>query len=185
MSLLSSIVARALLFAAPVFCQSPPPAPLTLAEPRLEDSKLRWFELTETRAAVQQILGPPALAAAFGRDFIAWQYRAEDAEHDDFSHHFVFRKSTGTLVAVTRSYPEGRNLDWLFPGAETAPYCRAADSGPPYCLRLRRLSGGRLLLALGASKPGDLAGQLVLIRETELPAFHPWLTALLHTQRTQ
>jgi hypothetical protein len=40
---------------------------------------------------------------------------------------------------------------------------------------VRRLSGGRVLIAMGSTKAGQLTGQVVLIRESELALFHPWL----------
>ena len=46
---------------------------------------------------------------------------------------------------------------------------------PTFSIRVRRLSGGRLLMAIGTSKPGQTTGQLVLMRESELTHFYPWL----------
>src|SRR6266487_6108846 len=101
------VLIGALLSAAPLFSQTP-----ASAEPRVRNGELLWFDLTESRNDVRHALGQPLLAADFGEDFHAWQYRiGDDVDHDDFSHSLVFRKSTGVLLAVTRNYPEDRNVD--------------------------------------------------------------------------
>ena len=48
-----------------------------------------------------------------------------------------------------------------------------------FSLRLRCLPEGRVLMAMGTSKPGQLTGQLVLMRESELRFFYPWVSQQL------
>src|SRR5258708_36636009 len=96
----------ALLVAAPLLSQAPP-----ASEPRAFEGKFMWFGLTETRANVQRVLGTPLLKADFGDDFHAWQYRFDDdADHEDFSHHLVFRKSTGALISLPWIYSASREF---------------------------------------------------------------------------
>jgi hypothetical protein len=82
--------AGALLCAAPLFSQID-----AAAEPKAEKGKLAWFLLTETRDAVLRTMGPPALSAEFGQDFVGWQYRIGEREDEEPSHYLVFRKSDG------------------------------------------------------------------------------------------
>jgi len=164
----------ALLLAAPVFSQLPP-----AADPVVKEGAIQWFTLAETRSEVAKQLGPPSLAAEFGKDFLSWQYRIGNVDHEEFSHQVVFRRSDGKLVSITRNYEEERNVDALFPDAETTVHSYPDEKKPEFRLRLRRLSGGRVLMAMGSAQKGKLTGQLVLMRESELPVFYPWLAQQL------
>lgn len=165
--------------AAPVFCQSQQANPnqaVSWVEPRIENGQLIWFELNEDRTRVGQMLGKPALVAEFGKDFYAWQYQLGELEdHDDYSHYLVFRKSSGKLVSIARQFVGQRAVDEWFPERETKTYFLGDAEKPQFQVRLRRLSGGRILLAMGVSKPGQQTGQVLLIREEELPIFYPWI----------
>jgi hypothetical protein len=103
-------------------------------------------------------------------------------EHD-FSHQLVFRKTDNQLISVTRNYEPERNVDQWFPPAETTVHFYPDANKPQYSVRLRHLSGGRILMAMGTSKAGDTTGQIVLIRESELRYFHPWLFEQLDRSR--
>jgi hypothetical protein len=129
------------------------------------------FLLTESKEQVARALGSPSMVADFGEDFQSWQYQTPDGDHDEFSQMVVFRKSSRSIVSVTRNYEPERNVDALFPETETTVHYFNALYG----LRLRRLSGGRMLMAMGAPKRGQLTGQLVLMRESELRYFYSWL----------
>jgi len=131
------------------------------------------FLLNESKEQVSRVLGLPTLVADFGTDFQSWQYQIDNADHDDFSLLVVFRKSTGKIVSVTRNYASERNVDALFPDAETT----VRYFNPQYGARVRRLSGGRVLMAMGAPRRGQLTGQLVVMRDSELRHFYPSLTA--------
>jgi hypothetical protein len=170
----------ALLATAPIFSQT-----LPAADPQLKDGELIWFLLTETREAVARSLGQPTMAADFGGDFHSWQYQVGDVDHDDFSLHVVFRKSARTLISVTRNYESGQNVDALFPKNETTVHHFPDAKKPQFSLRLRRLSGGRVLMAMGTSKAGDPTSQLVLMRETELRYFYPWLLEQLRAESSR
>jgi hypothetical protein len=157
------VISGALLFAAPLFSQS----------------ELQWFLLTETRDDVARKMGPPKMIAEFGTDFESWQYQIGEIDHDDFSHFLVFRKSDKRLISITRNYETEQNVDDLFPEKETTSHRHDGFS-----VRVRRLTGDRVLMALGASKPGQRVGQVMLIRQAELRHFYPWLFEQLtsHTQ---
>lgn len=160
----------ALLFAAPVFSQ-----PALWSDPRVAVGEIRWFELVEHESDVRKALGQPSMVADFG-GYRSWQYRiGEDVEHDDFSHALVFRKSDGVLVSITRAYDPERNVDAFFPAAETSVHWFKQPAQPDFPVRVRKLSGGRVLIAVGISKPGQKTSQLVLIRISELHQFYPWL----------
>jgi hypothetical protein len=119
-------------------------------------------------------MGSPAMVAPFG-DFLSWRYQIDNPDGHDFSHELVFRQSTGELISFTRNFDPERTVDDVFPAAETEVYYYPDAAHPEYSVRLRRLSGGRLLLAPGSGQPGALAGQLMLIRESELRNFVSWL----------
>ncbi len=149
----------ALLLAAPVFSQ---------------EENLLSFELNEKPAELTQRLGRPALIVPSG-EFESWQYQIGIEDNHEFSHILLFRKSTGELLSLTRNWEHERNIDELFPPEQTKVYFYSDEQTPAYGVRVRRLSGGRILMAMGSAAPGQLAGQVVLIRESELHIFHPWL----------
>ena len=168
-------LAALLLRVAPLFSQSGP-------DPALVKGQLHWFHLSETKQQVADSLGKPVISSDFGADFSSWQYQIGPGDHDDFSHYLVFRKSTGKLVSVTRNFDEPRNVDNLFPEAETSVHHFPNAAKPEFSVRLRRLSGGRVLLAMGSPKPGVPAGQIVLTLESELKYFHGWLATQLKAE---
>ena len=168
----------ALLLAAPAFSQIP-----AASDPALRNGEVQWFSMSETRAEVARMLGQPTFVAEFGRDFLSWQFRIGEFDHEDFSHQIVFRRSDVKLVSVTRNYEEQRNVDALFPESETTTHFYPDKDKPQFSLRLRHLSNGRLLMAMGTSRRGQTTGQLVLMRESELPFFYPWLAAQISQLR--
>jgi hypothetical protein len=166
------------LLGAPLFAQSPPVAAAsvtqvrTTTDPLAKDGDIRWFNLTESRDQVWTNFGPPKSVEPFG-DFESWQYQIDSQDNHDFSHLLVFRKSTGELVSVTRNYEPEKLVDDLF--AEGAVVVHAFPDDPHFKVRVRKLSGGRVLLAMGSSGPGKPVEQIILIRESELANFQPWI----------
>jgi hypothetical protein len=160
MTSIAVLMGALLAAAAPAFSQIPA-------------AELKWFASLETRDDAAQPLGTPAMAVDFGNDFRSWQYQIGNSDHDDFSHSVVYRRSTGKLVSVTRNYEPERDVDVLFAGA-TTHYFPNADN-PKFCVRVLKLSGGRLLIAMGVSKPGQKTGQILWMRASEVIHFYPWL----------
>jgi hypothetical protein len=163
------VVLGVLLTAAPLFSDMP-----VASDPVVDKGDIQWFKLTENRSDVANVLGLPTMVATFGTDFESWQYRIGPTEEEGFSHQLVFRKSTGTLISVARNYEPERNVDSLFPEQESVTYTNS-EATPAFSVRARKLSGGRLLIAQGVSKPGQSTGQLFLIRRDELVFFYPWI----------
>ena len=159
----------ALLYAAPVFSQQ-----ALWSDPQISTDGLKWFQLVESESDVRKYLGQPVMVADFG-EYRSWQYQIGEVEHDDFSHALVFRKSDGRLVSVSRTYNPERGVDAFFPPGETSVHWFRAPGQPDFPMRVRRLRGGRVLIAVGTSKPGHTTSQLVLMRESELRHFYPWL----------
>ena len=156
----------ALLAAAPAFSQTQP-----WIEPRIAPGEPEWVRLLESEAEVRASMGQPAMAADFGK-YRSWQYRiGGEVEHDDFSHVLVFRKADGKLISLSRNYVPERNVDAFFPAGLTAVY---AHQG--FRVRVRRLSGGRVLIGSGGA--GQSCGQLVLMLEAEMREFYPWVPTL-------
>ena len=163
------------LIAAPLAAQMP-----KMADPAGGKSGLEWFLLTETRAEVTAAMGSPVLVADFGSGMQSWQYQVGDIDHHEFSHQFVFAGPEKTLISVTRNYEPELSVDQFFPARETTVHQYPDSGAPQYSLRLRRLPGGRVLMAMGSSRPGQVTGQLVLMRESSLEVFYPWLAVQLN-----
>lgn len=159
-----------LLLAAPLISET-----VVNADPIVRQGRLVWFDLTETHEQIADRLGPPAMAAPLGNNFVSWQYKFGTDDHDGFSHHLIFRKSDGILACITRNFDSEQQVDAMFPSAETTTHRRHEKGRPPYSVRVRRLAGDRLLLAMGADKPGDTSSQIVLVRLAELKFFQEWL----------
>lgn len=153
-----------LLWAAPLFSQMP---------------ELSGLQLNEAPGEVRKALGFPALVADLNPEFVSWQYQIGVADHDEFSHALVFRKSLNNLVSISRSFDIPINVEPMFPAGETTyhRYPKAGDA--QLTVRLRRLTGDRLLMAMGSAKPGDPTTQLILIHRSVLSIFYPWLAAEL------
>jgi hypothetical protein len=162
------------LLAAPLSAQLP-----KLADPVLADGSVQWFQLTESRTAVAAALGNPAFVAEFGPGMLSWQFQLGDIDHHDFSHQLVFAGDGKTLISVTRNYEPAIAVDQFFPPHLTTVHHYPDAAHPQFSVRLRRLSGERALVAIGTSRPGETTTQLVLIRESFLPTFMPWLARQL------
>jgi hypothetical protein len=166
----NSLLIGALLIAAPCCAQS--------IDPRTTASYLLKFSLQENQAEVRARLGQPAQVADFGPNYFSWLYQIGIADHHDYSHTLCFSREDGKLLSVTRTLEE-EIVDDLFPAAETSVHHWPSAEKPQYGLRLRRLSGDRLLLAMGSTRPGQTTSQLILIRRSALPFFFPWLASQL------
>jgi hypothetical protein len=151
------VLLGALLVAAPAFSQ---------------EQDLLAFQLNEKPAQVIQRLGQPALITPFG-EFQSWQYQIGVADNHEFSHILLFRGSE--LLSLTRNWEEERTVDEMFPAKESKVYYYPDARNPAYGVRVRRLSDGRVLMAMGSTEAGQPTGQVVLIRESEVQHFHPWL----------
>lgn len=173
-SLVVALLGALLIGAPPIFSETRPR--LHLADPAVKGTAFEWFRLTETEEDIRKRLGAPHMATPFGADFNSWQYQIGEVDSHDHSHVFVFRRSTRVLVSVTRSYEPERAVDKFFPaaGAVTVHHYPNPEK-PEYSVRLRRLSGGRLLMAMGTSRAGQPTGQLVLMHRSAIRAFYPWL----------
>lgn len=119
------------------------------------------------------------MVARFGDDFESWQFQLDGDDAHEYSHQVVFRVSNRTVVSVTRNWEQPRRFDALFPERDTRFYRYSNHSDQAFSVAVRRLSGGRLLMAMGLAGPGATANQIVCIRETELPFFFPWLAPLV------
>jgi hypothetical protein len=154
-----------------------------LSDPRLHDGELQWFTLAETPEEIAKALGAPRLNAPFAEaEFVSWQYQIGLEDQHEFSHQLVFRKN-GQLVSVTRNYETERTVDEWFPAGETTAHFYPNAEKPEFSVRVRRLPGGRLLMAMGISKPGQTTGQIMLMRDSELRYFYPWLAKQVERRR--
>ena len=153
------VLMGALLLAAPAFSQ---------------EENLLAFQLKETRDQVTQRMGRPQLVVPFG-EFESWQYQIGVEDNHEFSHILLFRVSTGELLSVTRNWEQERPIEELLPLTESRVYYYPDATNPVYGVRVRRLSDHRVLIAMGSVKVDQPTGQVVLIRDSELAHFHPWL----------
>jgi hypothetical protein len=164
----------ALLLAAPLFSQFS-----KWTDPRIADGRMEWFHLLESESEVRARLGQSPMMADFGA-YRSWQYRiGEELDHDEFTHALVFRKTDGKLVSISRTYAPERNVDAFFPPEETK-VCTLSNPGQAdFSVRARPLPGGGVLMAIGSSQRGQPAGQIVLMHESELAHFYPWVEVQL------
>ena len=150
----------ALLLAAPLFSQM-----AQWADPLPSAAEPKWFLLVETESQIRAKLGQPKMVADFG-NYRSWQYQFGEVDHEDYSHALVFRKSDGKLISVSRSYDPERTVDQFFPASKTTVHYYPDADKPQFTMRVRRLSGGRLLMAMGTSKAGQSTGQIRSARST-------------------
>ncbi len=142
-------------------------------DPVEREGQFTWLTFAESPAEVRVALGNPAFEAHFGDDFHSMQFQHDVADTHDFSHQVVFRVSTGDIVSVTRSWDEAKDVDWMFPPAETTYRIAPASGG--YGFAVRKLPGARVLLGIGITARGQKTTQVVLMRESEVRYFYPWL----------
>lgn len=162
------VLAGALLLAAPPAEKLPPQA-----DPRVSAGTVEWFTLNETPQQIRKEFGPPALAAEYGAGLLTWQFQMGGIDHHDFSHVVVFRKDDQRLVSVTRNYEPEQGVDALFPLAASKVVPIPGPAG--FVMHVRRLAGGRLLMAMTREGAGQTTGQVTLMRESEVARFYPWL----------
>ena len=151
----------------------------TRGDPVVQNDQFQWFQLTEKKSEIAKAMGQPSLIAGFGRDYRAWLYKIDISDHDEFSHWFVFRDSDNRLVSVTRTYDPEHAAAELFPDGETTVQWYPNRQNPQYRLLARRLPGGRILMAMGISDRRQPVAQVVLMLESELRVFYPWLAEQL------
>jgi hypothetical protein len=158
-------------------------APLLAADPRNQPRILLQFILEDTPATVAKKFGRPDSVAELS-GYRMWHYRLTlTPDSLDYSHTVCFRTTDGKPISVTRTSPTDEDVDFLFPdGTCAAHYWR--DGAKELRVRVRRLSGERLLIAMGSPKPGMPAAQLMLIRREALEHFLPWLAAQLAESET-
>lgn len=162
-----SIAIGTLLLAASLFAQNPKVDPRSAAA-------LAAMTLDETPDQVTARFGPPQQTAESGPNYQAWQYFLGADQHDP-SHFFLFRKSDRKLASITRNADTEESIDSLFPPAETRTCIFRKEGKIPYTARVRKLSGDRVLVAMGAARPGQPVRQIVLIRQSALRVFLPWV----------
>jgi len=137
-------------------------------------AELLDFTLEETPKEVAARLGAPAHSGAFGPGYFSWFYQIGTQDLHDFSHTLCFRASDRKLVSITRDFAPEISVDHLFPPAETRVHYWPDRQHGKFRARVRILSGGRVLLAMG-SEAGQTCGQVILIRSGALRIFFPWI----------
>jgi hypothetical protein len=145
------------------------------SDPRFQGGYLFWFTLDETPEQLIEKLGPPAQVGEMGPDYLIWQFQIGMVDRHEFSHVICIRKSDNRIVSIARNYEFQENVDGLFPAKLTERHQWKRNGVAQFGVRLRRLGNGRLLLAMGSEKPGQPTSQILLIRQSALPIFMPWL----------
>lgn len=137
-------------------------------------SGLLTFTLEETRTDVARMLGRPAATFDQG-GYVVWHYYLIPGETHDPSHIVCFRQSDGRIVSVTRNAHDEENVEALFPAGSWTARSWPDEEKPQYGARTRRIGKDRILVAMGSRKAGEPTRQLILIRESAIPFFFPWL----------
>jgi hypothetical protein len=133
---------------------------------------------SSTKAAVQQMFGPPEHVRQ-QPSFEIWDYSLGNADENDlgFAWSFYFDEPSGRLTSVTRNFKNAVPVNDLF-SADAGKV--ATSPGPlPTKVLYRSLDGERVLIAVGVSHPSDLCSQVVLMRKSAVQYFYPWLSAQL------
>jgi hypothetical protein len=143
----------------------------------LSVSELLRFTLEESGQQLTRVLGQPLQVADAGPAHFTWYYQTDVLDKHDHSHLLMFRRSDGKLISVTRNFHLPTSVDALFPDAGSRTYYWPDREKPTWQVRVRPLSGDRLLIAMGVEKKGDPTTQIVVIRRSVLPAFLPWLAS--------
>jgi hypothetical protein len=146
----------------------------TAAERPRPGDELLAFTLDETPADVATRLGAPAHTGAFGPGYFSWFYQIGVEDLHDFSHTLCFREPDRKLISITRDFAPEVDVDHLFPGASSEVHYWPDREKPQYRVRVRRLPGDRVLLAMG-SQAGQPCGQVILIRRSAVGLFFPWI----------
>jgi hypothetical protein len=124
---------------------------------------------------VVRMLGSPVQVDDALPAYHSWLYQIDNADNHDFSHVLCFRNSDNQLISVTKNFDEPQNVEAVLPSDQTSTYYWPAAGPAQFSVRIRRLSGDRILIAMGSSRPADTTSQLVLIRRSALPLFFSWL----------
>ena len=147
-----------------------------------EERDLVRFTLEEDTTKVAAMLGAPAQVGEAGPHHFFWYLQLNVVDDHDHSHILLFRKEDKRLVSVTRDYGEPKNVDSLFPVAESQTYYWQNGTQPRWPVRVRMLSGNRVLVAMGVAGPGQRTNQVLLIRRSAMAGYLPWLQAQLKVE---
>jgi hypothetical protein len=161
----------ALLTAAlPLFCQT---------SPNKKIEQFVRFTLDESPEQIVRAMGRPDHIDDSSPRYLSWQYESPPDEANDDNTapawFFCLKSENRQLLSVTRNFDKPQDIDDVFPAAQTTVHYWPAKDKPQYSVRMRRLSGETILLAMGTAKPGDRTTQLILIRRSALKTFLPWL----------
>ena len=140
-----------------------------------DQPELMRFTLEENTARVAAMLGAPAQVGEAGPHHFSWYLQINVADNHDHSHVLLFRKTDQKLVSVTRDYDEPENVDRMFPAGESRTYYWQAGTQPRWPVRVRKLDGNRVLIAMGVAGPGQRTNQVLLIRRSAVADYLPWL----------
>jgi hypothetical protein len=121
---------------------------LTVAKPGTE---LLGFALNQTPSDVVARLGRPEGVDDSLPNYVSWLFKADAADEGNYGYIVCFRRSDNRLVSVTRNFPQDAIVDHLFPERTFAVHNWPSDDKPQFSARVRSLSRGRLLIAMGCA----------------------------------
>jgi hypothetical protein len=137
--------------------------------------ELLGFDMNETPSDVVSRLGRPDSVDDSLPNYISWLFKLGAQDEHDYGFILCFRRSDQKLVSVTRNFEPEAVVDHLFPEGSFVVRHWPSDENPQFSIRVRALSGERLLDAMGSAEEGKPCGQLILIHRTVVPIFFPWL----------
>lgn len=149
-----------------VFAQAEAPPP---------GSDLLNLDLNATPPGAGLGLGTPDGVDDSMPNFVSWLFKRGAEDLHNYGYVLCLRRSDRKLVSVTRNLEPEATVDHLFPeGSFSVHHWPSADR-PQFSVRVRALSGNRLLMAMGSGAEGKPCGQLVLIDRGAIPIFFPWI----------
>jgi hypothetical protein len=147
------------------------------ADPKIH--AIMGFTLDEDSAGIAKLIGPPSRVDDSTPTYQSWQYEPpadEDVDDNSPPAWLVCVHTTSRRVlSVTRNFGKPQDVDALFPAAETEVHHWPSERDRQFSVRLRRLPGDKLLLAMGTDRAGQRTTQLILIRRDALRTFMSWL----------
>ena len=156
--------------ALPLMCQTPQNTKI---------QELLRFSLNESPEQIVSLLGRPQRIDDSLAGYQSWQYEFSAVEENDDNSPpawFVcLNTSKRQVLSVTRNFDKPQNVDGILPASQTAVYHWPSKDTAQFSVRLRQLPGDVLLLAMGTARPGDRTTQIILIRQSALKTFMPWL----------
>src|SRR5262245_49896776 len=136
---------RRLLFAGALLAVAFPSFAQLPSDPKIKE--ILRFALDESPDQIVSIMGRPTHIDDSLKAYQSWQYDAPpDEDNDDNSPpawFFCVSTTSNRILSVTRNFDKPRDVQALFPAAESAVYYWPSKDAPQFTVLVRRFSDER------------------------------------------